>query len=327
MESFEPKKLALLRILAILQDNTDADHPMKQEQIAQILEKEYGIVIERKAIGRNISLLREAGYEIASTPEGCYLAERLFEDSELRLLIDSVLSSKHITASHSKELIDKLRSLSNKHFRRHIRNIYSAGEWDRSENASFFYNIDLIDEAIEAGKMVKYNYNKFGTDKKLHRSSFQRVTPYQMILHNQHYYLMGYSPYWDHMVFHRLDRITNMQLSSWDAVPLREVKGYENGIDYKKLSTTMPYMFHDEPVQIVFEVTPDGVDPVVDWFGKDIRMEESDGKITVTLWCSPNAMVYWGMQYADCVKVISPVSIRDRIHSILVQAVNNYEAQ
>ena len=47
MESFEPKKLALLRIWQILNNESDYDHPLTQEQIAQHLEYEYGIVMER----------------------------------------------------------------------------------------------------------------------------------------------------------------------------------------------------------------------------------------------------------------------------------------
>lgn len=64
MNSLEPKKLALLRILQILEEYSDYDHPLKQEEICERLDKEYGIVIERKAIGRNLSLLKEAGYDI-----------------------------------------------------------------------------------------------------------------------------------------------------------------------------------------------------------------------------------------------------------------------
>ncbi len=61
MESFEPKKLALIRIWQILKDYSDFDHPLTQEDIAVKLQNEYGIILERKAISRNISLLKEAG--------------------------------------------------------------------------------------------------------------------------------------------------------------------------------------------------------------------------------------------------------------------------
>ena len=98
MDSLEPKKLALLRIWQIFQKYSDYDHPLTQDDIALHLENDYGITIERKAISRNISLLKEAGIEIESRRAGSYLATREFEDSELKLLIDSVLCSQHINA-------------------------------------------------------------------------------------------------------------------------------------------------------------------------------------------------------------------------------------
>ena len=64
MESFEPKKLALIRIWQILKEYSDCDHPLTQDDIARHLESDYGIVIERKAISRNISLLKEAGLKL-----------------------------------------------------------------------------------------------------------------------------------------------------------------------------------------------------------------------------------------------------------------------
>ena len=39
MESLEPKKLALVRILQILQKYSDYDHPLKQEEIARHLDE------------------------------------------------------------------------------------------------------------------------------------------------------------------------------------------------------------------------------------------------------------------------------------------------
>ena len=61
MNSFEPTKLALVRILQILEQYSDFDHPLKQQDIIDYLDRDYGIAIERKAVGRNLSLLKEAG--------------------------------------------------------------------------------------------------------------------------------------------------------------------------------------------------------------------------------------------------------------------------
>ena len=200
MDNLEPKKLALIRIWQIFHKYSDYDHPLTQDDIAAYLESDYGIVIERKAISRNISLLKEAGVDIESRRAGSYLESREFEDSELKLLIDGVLCSQHINPKHSSDLIEKLCRLSNKYFRSHVNNIHSVGDWNKTENKALFYNIEMVDTAIEEGKQLQYDYNKYGLDKKLHKSSFQRVTPYQLILHNQKYYLMAHSTYWDSMI-------------------------------------------------------------------------------------------------------------------------------
>lgn len=327
MDSFEPKKLALIRIWQILKDYSDYDHPLTQEDIAKHLENEYGIVIERKAISRNLSLLKEAGIEIESRRAGSYLECREFEDSELHMLIDGVLSSKHITAKHSKDLIDRLCGLSNKYFRASVRHIHSVNDWSKTDNQALFYNIELVDTAIEQKLRIAYDYNKIGIDKKLHKSSYQVVSPYQLILHNQRYYLMAYSEYWGNMVFHRLDRITNMKLTEKKATDLQTIPGYKNGIDYKKLSSAMPYMYSDEPEWIDFVADAGIVDQIIDWFGNDIRIAKSsdnENQVKVSVVASPNAMVHWAMQYINFVEVTAPEAIRDRICESLQNGIAKY---
>lgn len=286
-----------------MKEYSDCDHPLTQDDIARHLESAYGIVIERKAISRNISLLKEAGAEIESGRAGSYLERRDFEDSELKLLIDGVLCSKYITAKQSKDLIDRLCGLSNKYFRSHVKNIHSVNDWYKTDNQALFYNIELIDTAIEEGKQIHYDYNKYGVDKKLHKSSHQYMSPYLMILHNQRYYLMAYSEYWGNMAFHRLDRITNMNISDKKATPIRNVSGYENGVNYKELSSATPYMFTDRPERIDFIADIGIIDQVIDWFGSDIRIEkpmmrtrsESASRQAQTLWrigqCSMQIML------------------------------------
>lgn len=315
MSDLEPKKLALLRIMQILLDYSDVDHPLKQETIAYHLEKDYGTMLERKAVSRNLSLLKESGLEIEQTPNGSYLATRTFEDSELRLLIDSVLASKHISPKHSKELIEKLCSMSNKYFRRHVKNIYSVNDWDKTENPALFLNIEIIDEAIDSGKQIEFDYNKYGTDKKLHRTSHQYVTPYQFILHNQKYYLMSYNEKFGQMFNCRVDRITNVQIVEKPATDIHTIPGYKNGIDYKRFATAMPYMYTDEPQTVELKIKADILDQVIDWFGKDITISDADDEnfYIVKVLSSPNAMALWAMQYSANVEVLSPASLRSRI--------------
>ena len=129
-----PKKLIIMNILDILKRYTDENHRLSQKEIQDILEREYDMSVERKAVKRNLMNLIEFGYNInysesvrifkdkdGKEQENVILSdfylEREFTDSELRLLIDSVLFSNHIPYKQDKELVDKLASLSNIYFK------------------------------------------------------------------------------------------------------------------------------------------------------------------------------------------------------------------
>lgn len=106
------------------------------------------------------------------------------------------------------------------------------------------------------GKQIAFSYNKYGADKKLHKTSDQCASPYQMILHNQRYYLIACNEKWKNLGHYRLDRITDIRMTDEPATPLRSLPGHENGIDYKEYATSLPYMFTDKPESIEFLAEP-----------------------------------------------------------------------
>lgn len=327
----ESKKLVLLRVLHILEYYSDVNHPLKQEDILHYLESDYGITVERKAVGRQISLLKEA-YDYPNSPlvivsekgKGTYIEQRAFEDSELRMLIDGVLSSRYITASHSKQLIDKLCALSNKYFRAHVKNVYSVNDWSKTDNYDLFYNIELIDEAIEKGKKITFDYNKYRSDKTMKKTATHSVSPYQLLLHNQRYYLMSFNERFGEMRYYRLDHITNMQMGEESATPVRSIEGYQSGIDYKQLSTAFPYMFTDKIERVEFLTDFRNIDQVIDWFGKEVKIEKEGDMYKVSVQVSLQAMEYWAMQYLNSVEIISPLSLREKLKQNLKNAMQKY---
>ena len=326
MTSIEPKKLALLRIAQIFHKYSNPEHLLTYEDIANHLKSEYGIEIERKAVKRNISLLKEAGLEICSTRVGSYLEEREFTDAELRILIDGVLSSKHISARYSKDLIEKLVRLSDKYFRARVQYVHSVGEWNKTDNKELFFNIEMIDEAISRKKQITFDYNKYGADKKLHKTKTHTVSPYQLVLHNQRYYLMGRSEKWQNMGYYRLDRITGIAITDEKLAPITTIKGFEHGINYKEISTALPYMYTDEPQFVEFIADEAVIDQVIDWFGKDIRItRQSEDTLCVTVKVSPMAMHLWAMQYAEHVTVTKPQTLVEKIKATLKSATEKYE--
>ena len=328
--SLEAKKTLIVRLYQVLYEYSDAEHPLTQSEIIDLLDKNYGVEAERKAIGRNMSCLMEMGVDIVNTRKGCYLAERPFENSELRILIDSVLCSRHmcsrhINAGHSRELIDKLIKLGGRNFKAHVKHVFSVSDWSKSENNAFFYNVDLIDEAIEHDRRIAFDYNKYGIDKKLHKSKSHKVSPYQMILRNQHYFLMACDEDWGDVTFYRVDKISNIRILDAPRTPLREVRGYEHGINYKEIALSRPYMFSDKPEKITLVCPEWFFDEIADWFGTDVGVEATDDKtIRVTLTASPRAMEYWALQYCNYAEVVSPQHLRNSIKEKLASAAEKY---
>lgn len=337
-DSSEAKKLLIVRIMQVLERYSDVNHPLTQEEIIKKLEKDYGINAERKAIGRNIALLQEVfeseGINNPATSiviesdkrKGTFLDKRLFEDAELRLLIDGVLASKHISEKYSSDLIEKLSMLSNKYFKSNIKHVYSVKDWNKTKNKALFLNIALIDEAIEKGRQITFDYNKYGADKKLHKTSTHTASPYQLILHNQHYYLVFLSEKWKNMGHFRLDKITNIDITDEPLTPLRKIKGYENGLDYKKFASSLPYMFTDDIEKVTFVCDESIIDQVVDWFGEEVKLTDmGGGKFEAAVLASPNAMEYWAMQYLNFVEIKTPLKLREKIKDNLKAAEEKYK--
>lgn len=321
----EPKKTLIMRIYQVLENYSDENHPMKQQDVLDKLEADYGIECERKAVGRNISYLQEMGFDIEICGRGAYLASRHFENSELRLLIDSVLGSRHVNSQYSKQLIDKLASLGGKNFEGHVKHVYSVGDWGKTDNKELFLNIELIDEAIEKGKKIVFDYLKMGLDGERHRSSVRRATPYQLILHNQRYYLVMLDDKYGSISYLRVDKMSKMRVLKEDGIPLREVEGYKNGLDYSRFSSGLPYMFNDEQVTVKLKCKNFMADELGDWFGDGYTVAPLGKEhFVATVTASRQAMLYWTLQYNKNVEIISPEFMRDDIKRLLEDTLKLY---
>ena len=111
------QKLKILYLMRAFMERTDENHPMTVQDMLSYLNG-LGISVERKTIYDDIETLRTFGMDILNRrerPSGFYLADRNFELAELKLLVDAVQSSRFITARKSRQLIQKLESLTSIH--------------------------------------------------------------------------------------------------------------------------------------------------------------------------------------------------------------------
>ena len=80
----------ILRILKILQTETDCEHLITQKEIAKLLKKN-GINCRRYAIERNLETLKECGYDIVTIKgTGTYLNNKGLNANDVFVLLEGI---------------------------------------------------------------------------------------------------------------------------------------------------------------------------------------------------------------------------------------------
>lgn len=300
---------------------------------------------DRKAIKRNLISLIEFGYDInfseiirtnANGDEETICTDwylnRDFSDSELRLLIDSLLFSKHIPYSQCKELIEKLKGLSNRYFSAKVSHIRNLPDHSLA-NKQIFYTIDILDEAISKGRQVSFYLTYFDTDKKSHLRKDSNgnareyiINPYQIVATNGRYYLICNNNKYASISNYRVDRIADIKLLETKCKEKKLVKGLENGFNLPTHMAEHIYMTPGESSRVKFRSKRIITTDIIDWFGEDVVFSDvTDDEVTVSVKVNENAMFCWAMQYGENVTVLSPQSLVERLRMTLEEMRKRYE--
>lgn len=319
------KKLSILYTLQILKDYSDENHLLSQNEIVKKIYSIYGMECERKSIGTNIDSLIDFGYDIVKTNSGCFLAGREFETSEIRFLIDAVFSSKSIDSRHSRELSNKLSNLLSSYQRKQYKYIYKADELNRTNNKELFYNIDIINEAIEKNKQIQFEYNRFYYKDSNKKKKPYIVNPYFLINNQGKYFLVCNYDYFDEIGNYKLERIRNIKILDTDIKPIKQVKGFENGLDIAKYANENIYMFATNSVNATIQIYDDWATAYVEeWFGKNARFYEKDNKIYADIIANESSLIYWCLQYGEVIEITEPKQCREKIKDILKEMSKRY---
>lgn len=317
-------RLTALKVLKILKNESDKNHPLTLQKIADRLAEESDLTGNSTRGNRHtarayIEALQEDDYPIVRTNSGYYI-EPDFEDAELRMLIDSVLFS-NLPLDTAEKLIEKLKKLGNKRFKPKVRHVYNLSSLKRSDNEQIMSSIDIISDAISLHKKISFTYNSYGTDFLLHPRSSEpyKVSPYQMVTTNGRYYLISNTEGHDNISHYRIDRMTDVKMLN---EPARELLSESNpitdcigGLNLPKHLAEHIYMFSGETISVKFWTDDFMMDCLIDWFSKDFRiLKEQDNTILVEVNVNEQAIKYWIMQFGEFVEVVTPVSLREKIY-------------
>lgn len=322
------RSLALYKILI---KYTDEQHQISMQDILVYMEAE-GYSCSEDSILRYIKQLRnELGVDVISgrgRNARYFIGNRLLEKEEMKLIIDSVNASNFIEKGVAAKMIDKLKS---------TMSIYDSEELDRNvlginiakaENTKILYNVNLLQEALNKGVQISFDYMGWDKNKKLVKKSERRynMNPWALIWANDRYYLYGYDVKETDGVLsernYRVDKLDNIQLSD---IP-REGKSQFRSFDANTYVSRRMGMFSGKEQVITVRIPETLIGPFIDQFGKKITISEDvDGMLLVTFNAVASVILLGWLLGLKSVEIVAPQNAREQMINLLQYNMSFYK--
>lgn len=312
--------------MKILLEQTDEEHSLTVPQMITELGN-VGISAERKSIYDDLEYLQLFGIDICSTKTkttNYFVASRDFELPELKLLVDSVQSSKFITHKKSLELISKIEKLTSRHNAKKLQRQVFVTNRVKTPNERIYYNVDKIHEAIAENKQITFKYfgldvNKkkvYGKDGELYKES-----PVSLTWDDENYYLITYKEKYDSYVHYRVDKMENIEIAE-DSRVLSE-----KPFDLSIYSKSMFQMYSGEETDVSIQFENELVGVVYDRFGVDVPIIKTDEKhfiCNVKVAVSPH-FLSWIISFGKKAKILSPDYVQEQLYELIREVQEQYE--
>lgn len=272
MAKKEDQKLKLLYLKRIFEEETNEEHALTLAQLGEKLSS-FGISWNRKTMTDDMEKLRRFGLDIETKREGrsiqYYLASRTFEVAELKLLVDSIQSSKFITEKKTQSLIKKLETLTNQYDAKQLQRQVMIHGRIKNMNESIYYNVDKIYSAISANKKIQFTYLAWDKNKKLvprHDNRPYVVSPWYLLFDDEKYYLLALSPDREDITHYRVDKMKDIVMLNEERYGQDTLKK----INYPDYINSLFGMYSGEKMRVELEGENDMINVILDRFGADI---------------------------------------------------------
>lgn len=317
------QKLKLPYLMEQFHRYSDENHLLSIADMIKYLEG-CGISAERKSLYDDIEALRLYGMDIIQVkgPKGgYYLASRDFELPELKLLVDSVQSSRFITQKKTLALIKKVENLASVHEAAQLHRQVYVSNRIKTMNESIYYNVDEIHSGIAQDRKIAFKYFEYTVTKE---RRFRKggedytVSPYALTWNSENYYMVAYDSAAGKVKHYRVDKMTSIRVT---AQP-REGKAELGGLDLAEYSGKVFGMFAGKAERVTLRCAEHLAGAVIDRFGKDvIIVATGEGHFSVTVEVVPSLQfMAWVFGFGDEMKIVSPASavasMRDTLSAV-----------
>ena len=318
------QKLKLLILKDYLLRNSDEKHPVTIPQIIEELGR-YDIKAERKSLYDDLEALRVYGLDIVQSRGNYYVGQRNFETPELKLLVDSIQSSKFITEKKTMSLIKKLEELASMYDAQLLERQVYVRNRVKSMNESVYYNVDSIADAINQDRAIRFKYFEYTVTKerRIRRNGdWYVVSPFALMWDDENYYMVAWDADAGSLKHYRVDKMLDIT-SLKDARKGKEAFAEVDMAAYAKKTFGM-FTGQDRSVRLRFKNILAGA--VFDRFGRDVMLiPDGEDHFVVTLDVAVSPQFYsWVFGFGTDVEILSPDDIRERAADLAQQIADQY---
>ena len=309
------QKLKIIYIMEYLLKNSDEEHAVTTNQIIAYL-KSHDIAVERKTIYSDIDALRDFGLDIIQISEGnnhgYYVADRDFELPELKLLVDSVQSSKFITHKKTLSLIKKIEKLASIHSAQLLNRQVFVKNRIKTMNESIYYNVDEIHNGISNNRKIRFLYFEYNVAKERqyrHGGAYYVVSPFAMTWDDENYYLVAYDSEAGIIKHYRVDKME--KISTLDEE--RDGQEVYQALDMAVYTRKTFGMFTGEEIKVQMRFENHLVGAVLDRLGRDVFIvPDGPGHFTVRtdVVVSPQFFA-WVLGFGPQAQIVGPAHVVD----------------
>ena len=313
------QKLKPLCLMDYLIQNSDEDHPVTIRQIVTHLESQ-GIPAERKSIYSDIEALRVYGLDIVQSGTGkntgYFIGQRSFELPELKLLVDSVQSSKFITRTKTNALIRKIEKLASIYQAQLLQRQVFVTNRIKTMNESIYYNVDKIHDGISRNRRIRFQYYTYRVDKtKEYRRSgaFYQVSPFALTWDDEYYYMVAYDSEAQQIRHYRVDKMDRITVTDAERDGMDAYKALDMGVYARKVFG----MFSGSEEKVVLRFDNSLVGAVLDRLGQDVMIvPDGDGHFTVSadVIVSPQFFA-WVSGFGALAKITAPAAVVEQMRA------------
>ena len=237
MPSGKNQKLKLCYLSRIMLSKTDDEHHLTMPEIQELL-AEYDVTADRKALYKDMDALSTLGIDVIGqkTKGGgydYYVGSKTFDVAELKLLVDSIQSSKFITEKKSKELIEKLGTLASEYEAEQLKRQVTVHGRVKNMNESIYYIVDEIHRAIADNKKITFEYMKWNINKKMEKrkEELYEVSPWALSWDDENYYLIAFDEEAGKIKHYRVDKMKNITITDEKRVGRNDFREFKVSLD------------------------------------------------------------------------------------------------